>query len=308
VTVEQLNALKRYASVYGRCWKQELNLAWQNGSDCQEPDGNYLRQVRNQFGPSWLVKFSFKKNLTHMNTTLFFGKGSNNAKLRKLEEKLGRKVYTFSLPAGYTCPGASKCLTKFDRTAIKEDGKMGKIVDGPRQEFRCFAASMEAVFVGFRDNNSSNLELLKSAGNRSAMKDLILTSLPPQAQVVRIHVSGDFFSEEYLCAWIDVAIARPDVQFYGYTKSLRFIVAHLSEIPSNLSITASEGGKWDHLIQENGLKSSRVVMSIEEASVLGLAIDHDDSHAAIGRDSFALLIHGQQRKGSKAAEALKLIA
>jgi hypothetical protein len=236
-----------------------------------------------------------------MTTTLFFGKGSNNTKLRKLEAKLGKKVFTFSLPAGYTCPGANKCLTKFDRTT-------GKIVDGSHQEFRCFAASMEAVFTGFRDNNSRNQELLKAAGNRATMKDLILASLPPQAQVVRIHVSGDFFSEEYLCAWIDVATVRPDVQFYGYTKSLRFLVSHLSEIPSNLSITASEGGKWDSLIQEHSLKSSRVVMSIEEASVLGLAIDHDDSHAAIGTDSFALLIHGQQQKGSKAAAALKLIA
>ena len=61
LTVEQLNALKRYASLYGRFWKQELNMAWCNGSDCREPDGHYLRQVRNQFGPSWLVKFSFKK-------------------------------------------------------------------------------------------------------------------------------------------------------------------------------------------------------------------------------------------------------
>jgi hypothetical protein len=85
-------------------------------------------------------------------------------------------------------------------------------------------------------------------------------------------------------------------------------VSHLSTIPANLSITASEGGKWDSLIQEHGLKSSRVVMSIEEASVLGLDIDHDDSHAATGSDSFALLIHGQQRKGSKGAAALKLVA
>jgi hypothetical protein len=234
-------------------------------------------------------------------TLLKFGKGSNNAKLRKLEEKLSRKVYTFSLPAGYTCPGANKCLTKFDRAT-------GKIVDGSQQEFRCFAASMEAVFTGFRDNNSSNLELLKEAGNRENMRDLILASLPAKAEVVRIHVSGDFYSEEYLLAWIDVATARPDVSFYAYSKSLRFLVNHLDEVPSNLSITASEGGRWDSLIQEYGLKSSRVVMSTEEASVLGLDIDHDDSHAAVGQDSFALLIHGQQRKGSKAAEAMKLIA
>jgi hypothetical protein len=234
-------------------------------------------------------------------TLLKFGKGSNNTKLRKLEEKLGKKVYTFSLPAGYTCPGADKCLTKFDRTT-------GKIVDGSQQEFRCFAASMEAVFTGFRDNNSRNLELLKAAGSRTAMADLILASLPAKSQIVRIHVSGDFHSEEYLLAWIDVATARPDITFYCYTKSLRFLLNHLAEVPSNLSITASEGGRWDNLIQEYGLKSSRVVMSIEEASVLGLEIDHDDSHAAVGTSSFALLIHGQQRKGSKAAEAMKLIA
>jgi hypothetical protein len=143
---------------------------------------------------------------------LFFGKGSNNAKLRKLEEKLGKKVFTFSLPAGYTCPGANKCLTKFDR-------ETGKIVDGSRQAFRCFAASMEAVFTGFRENNSRNLELLKAAGNRENTRNLILASLPAKAEIIRIHVSGDFFSEEYLCAWIDVATARPDIQFYAYTKS-----------------------------------------------------------------------------------------
>src|SRR5580700_11114221 len=113
-------------------------------------------------------------------TLLKFGKGSNNTKLRKLEEKLGRKVFTFSLPAGYTCPGADKCLTKFDR-------KTGKIADGPHQEFRCFAASMESVFTGFRENNSSNLELLKKHNTEQLATDLILASLPAQAQIVRIH-------------------------------------------------------------------------------------------------------------------------
>jgi hypothetical protein len=237
--------------------------------------------------------------ITIMNSLLKFGKGSNNAKLRKLELKLGRKVYTFSLPAGYTCPGASKCLTKFDRN-------IGKIVDGDKQEFRWFAASMEAVFTGFRDNNSSNLESLKKLNTEEATA-LILASLPTQAQIVRIHVSGDFFSESYFKAWINVAIASPNVEFYAYTKSLPFWIANMNRIPSNLHLTASEGGKHDALIGQYGLKNSKVVFSVEEASVLGLVIDHDDSHAATGNDSFALLIHGQQKKGSKAAEALKLI-
>ena len=71
-------------------------------------------------------------------------------------------------------------------------------------------------------------------------------------------------------------------------------------------LTASRGGKWDNLIEPNGLRSSVVVYHPDEAAKLGLEIDHDDSHARAqdGRD-FALLIHGTQPKGSRAAEAKK---
>ena len=51
-----------------------------------------------------------------------------------------------------------------------------------------------------------------------------------------------------------------------------------------------------------------MVYSEAEAVALGLAIDHDDSHAArpsLRDQDFALLIHGTQPKGTKASEALK---
>jgi hypothetical protein len=73
-------------------------------------------------------------------------------------------------------------------------------------------------------------------------------------------------------------------------------------------LTASRGGRLDHLIDEHNLRESVVVYSEQEADDLGLVIDHDDSHAAIPcnrYNSFALLIHGQQPKGSKASEAIK---
>ena len=53
-----------------------------------------------------------------------------------------------------------------------------------------------------------------------------------------------------------------------------------------------------------------VVFSEAEAKEKGLEIDHDDSHAAVPEwrhNSFALLVHGVQPKGSKAAEALKIL-
>lgn len=57
---EQYEALQKYASNHGRTWKMDLNLAWSNGHDCNELNGHLLRQVRNQFGPNWLVKFTLR--------------------------------------------------------------------------------------------------------------------------------------------------------------------------------------------------------------------------------------------------------
>lgn len=37
---------------------------------------------------------------------------------------------------------------------------------------------------------------------------------------IRVHDSGDFFSEEYLRAWLEIARAVPDVTFYAYTKEV----------------------------------------------------------------------------------------
>ena len=48
-------------------------------------------------------------------------------------------------------------------------------------------------------------------------------------------------------------------------------------------------------------------MSEEEATMANLEIDHDDSHAHEGKESFALLIHGQQKAGSKASLAQKAL-
>jgi hypothetical protein len=221
---------------------------------------------------------------------LSFGKGN---------AKVGDRVYTFSLPAGHTCPFANECFSRADKLT-------GKIKDGPNTVFRCFAASMEARLPSIRKSRWNNLDLLRKAGltNSNAMRDLILASIPRKAKKVRIHVAGDFFNPEYLRAWVLVARARPDVLFYAYTKSIPLVMADRGLIPFNLVITASIGGKADHMITGSGLQSARVVYSEQEAKFLGLPIDHDDTHAQRNGGSFALLIHGTQPAGSKAAKAL----
>jgi len=142
------------------------------------------------------------------------------------------------------------------------------------------------------------------------MAEEIDYALPQNAGIVRIHVAGDFFNKEYFRAWMRVASMNPTVLFYAYTKSLQYWIDNLGIIPDNLILTASSGGRDDNLISEHNLRETIVVYSVAEAIALGLDIDHDDSHAArpsLAKRDFALLIHGTQPKGSKAADALKIL-
>jgi len=230
---------------------------------------------------------------------LHFAKGRDNAKLYKLERKLGR-LYTFSILSGHNCPYAKECKSQVNEV----DGKL-KLVDGPHRKFRCFSASMEVFFTrvyAARKTNTGIVEL--AAVNKDEAVSVILTQLPPKCKVMRLHVGGDFKTQAYFDTWLMVAQQRPDILFYGYTKSLPFWVKRLSEIPSNFRLVASKGGHRDDLIEKHGLRFAKVVYNRGEARKDKLSIDHDDTHAATGKDNFALLIHGIQPKGSEAAAAV----
>jgi len=226
--------------------------------------------------------------------------GNPNAKLKKLIAKLGLTLKTFTLPAGWTCPGAKDCLSRADKVT-------GKIKDGPDTEFRCFAASSEATYPSLRAMVWHNLGLLKDSlvDGVDACADLICASLPDKFDIMRVHVGGDYFNKKYLQAWIEVAKRNPDKVFYSYSKSLHLFKQFA--LPSNLVLTASRGGKYDELIDLHGWKEALVVYSEQEAIGKGLEIDHDDSHAAFGKENFALLLHGTQPKGSTASVALSAI-
>src|SRR5262245_2909255 len=96
--------------------------------------------------------------------------------------------------------------------------------------FRCYAASMEARRPSVRDSRWRNFSLLKKARTKEAMGRLILDSLSPFAGVVRIHDSGDFFSQSYMGPSLEVAKQRPRTLFYCYTNALPFRVRRLDEV------------------------------------------------------------------------------
>ena len=222
--------------------------------------------------------------------------GTKNYKLDKLGKKNKTKIYSLSLPSGFTCPHADICLSK-------ANPQTGKITDGKNTTIRCFSASQEAVYPNVRKNRWNNFQQLKGLDIDKTV-DLIQNSLPKKAEIVRIHVAGDFFSQVYFDAWIKIAYNNPNVVFYAYTKSLPYWIARLGQIPNNLVLTASYGGSRDNLIDEYNLRYVKIVLSEYKAKKLKLPIDHDDSHALKAGGNFALLIHGIQPSKTKSAKAI----
>ena len=201
--------------------------------------------------------------------------------------KLPSFITNLSLPAGHSCPFAKLCQSK---ACVKT----GKIIDGPACAFRCYAASMEVVFPNVRRHRWDNFELLKATKDKAG---LISDSLP-ESLLVRPHVSGDFFSQEYFDAWLEVARDRKNTRFYAYTKALPFWVKRLRTIPANFTLVASYGGTHDSLIAKHNLPYCVVVGTEAEARAKGMEIDHNDSHAYNYSKPFALLLHGVQPAGS----------
>jgi hypothetical protein len=216
-----------------------------------------------------------------------------------------RKIYSLDLLSGYSCPFAKACLSK---AVVDENGKR-KIQDGKDNEFRCFSASQEVQYNGVYNLRKHNFDTMRGL-HVNDMIHRLDQDMPKNLGICRIHVAGDFFSPDYMFAWINMAMMHKDRLFYAYTKSLSYWVKYQEWIDQidNFVLTASFGGRDDDMIAENNLRSTKVVFSESEAG--DLDIDHDDSHAArpsLQNQDFALLIHGTQPKGTKAAEALKAL-
>jgi hypothetical protein len=248
--------------------------------------------------------------------------------------KLGDRIMTFSLPAGWTCPFAKDCLKKVNRERVIDPEKAGTtkiskrtgkeveytgdvvVTKGKDAQFDCYAANQEMQYDAVRANRWHNFDLLKAAGKdggAAAQADLIERSIDffvssnGEYEKLRIHESGDFYNNEYFEAWMMVAQRMPEMSFYAYTKSVPYVKyaeEKLKNIP-NFAITLSKGGRADDELENVDIKQSEVFQTPEQVLKAGLLIDLDDTLAMQpgGRDkTFALLIHGTQEAGAKSKD------
>jgi hypothetical protein len=179
-------------------------------------------------------------------------------------------VYEFNLPTGTTCPFALECKVVVDRLTGKFDVTKG--------QYRCYAASAER-FPAVRNHRWNNFEDVKNNN---------IPIIPKDCKSIRIHSSGDFFNQAYFDMWVQLAKDNPEIEMWAYTKSLKYWVNRINDIPTNLILTASYGGSLDYLIEEYNLKNVKVYNSVNEVPI-ERAIDKNDDYARIKNINFALL-------------------
>jgi len=90
----------------------------------------------------------------------------------------------------------------------------------PGRRGTCPGATQECEAVCYSKRFYDNIPLwewMRENTDRGAD----IPPLPTDATLVRFHVSGDFDTPEYVEAWIELCRRRPDVLFFGYTRSWR---------------------------------------------------------------------------------------
>lgn len=116
---------------------------------------------------------------------------------RPVNSKLGPLIHSWSIPAGkqWSCPGESRLCA-----------------------VRCYAKKGFFRMGNVKDCHVRNFEYMHNDDFADWMVSAIKGSF---SQVVRIHVSGDFKTVEYLRKWRYIISKLPRVTFFAYTRSWR---------------------------------------------------------------------------------------
>lgn len=179
-------------------------------------------------------------------------------------------VFEWNLPTGSSCPFAMECKVTVDRQTGKFDIHRG--------QYKCYAAGPER-FPAVREHRWKNFEYVKNGG---------IPVIPNKCNAVRIHAAGDFFNQSYFDMWVELCKQNPSVEFWAYTKSINYWIKRINEIPANLVLTASRGGRLDNLIDEYDLKNVTIFKNQYEVPK-ELPIDTNDDYARIPNLNFALV-------------------
>lgn len=203
----------------------------------------------------------------------------NNSKLEKTD------TASFNLPAFVSADGFKVCPMAGTCAAV------------------CYARQGRYMFRPVREARERNLAVVR--GDLNAFTTAAIADLAHiKHSVIRVHDSGDFFSQAYLDAWFAIARVYPSRTFYAYTKSLHL---DYSAQPENFRIVQSMGGKLDHLI-DTTKSHSHIFATVEERIAAGYVDGNADDMPAIRGDrAIGLVYHGSTKLTEKKAIMLRQV-
>jgi len=152
--------------------------------------------------------------------------------LQKNNDKI-QGAFIFNLPTRITCPGSTKCCRDI-----------------------CYAKCQEKFYHHVVPQyRASMYEMAKS----SKFKDILIAALTVETltsdiRAFRIHESGDFFSQDYLDAWVSIIRAFPQVKFWAYTKSYMLDFKEALKL-KNLNLRYSVDPTTEHLPKQKMAKA-----------------------------------------------------
>lgn len=160
--------------------------------------------------------------------------------------KLPKTTLIISLPAVSTCPGA--VAQGCGLMALAKSGV--KIKTG-----HCYAIKRERQYANVRVSRQHNLDATKLPGFVQHAAAGIAEAIAKRGiTMVRIHESGDFYSQGYFDLWALIAAMFPEVTFYAYTKSVRLDFSRRPEnfvllLSDDKGIWTAEHGRFDRVFR-----------------------------------------------------------
>ena len=125
----------------------------------------------------------------------------------------------------------------FDLPAVKTCLNCGDCKDS------CYAMKVQRQYADTRVFRTTNHIMYQLKPN--VLEALIVDQLSRAKQTtVRIHSSGDFFSQSYINFWNKIIRQFPDINFYAYTKVDKMLnFDSINELPNFNLISSLIGGK-----------------------------------------------------------------
>ena len=135
----------------------------------------------------------------------------------------------------------------------------------------CYARNGSYLWPTVLAAHTRNLAfILEDPDGWQAAMTAELTHRRFEGKAVRVHDSGDFFSDDYTRRWLEIMTVSPGTFFYAYTKEVhRFKRLVEGHAPDNFRWVYSLGGREDHLIDREHDRYADVFAREEDIAAAG---------------------------------------